>query len=278
MNSNNAQPLTGSGQSIRKAAGAVVVVTGAGGGIGAAVVTRLAADGWQVIATDVNANDVLLPDGQFDYPPRPFSLDVSKPEAIQELADLLHGEGSTVAGLVNVAGILQNVEPLIGFNPIAMRRVWDVNYFGAQTCIQVFGKFMKENGGGSIVNITSINAHKPLPLHAYAPAKAALAALTALAAGDLGRFGIRVNAVAPGFTLTPIMKNKIDTGARDGAAIERQTALSRLVETPEVAAAVSFLLSDDASAISGASIPVDAGWLATSHWMDMSEQLDRSDR
>jgi NAD(P)-dependent dehydrogenase (short-subunit alcohol dehydrogenase family) len=278
MSSKNTQSLKGSGQSLRKQSGAVVVVTGAAGGIGAAVVQRLATDGWHVIATDVSASEIQLPDGRFPHPQRSLCLDVSDAQAVQRLAELLQSEGSTVAGLVNVAGVLQNVEPLIGFDPVAMRRVWDINYFGAQTCIQAFGTLMKNNGGGSIVNITSINAHKPLPLHAYSPAKAALAALTALAAGDLGRFGIRVNAVAPGFTLTPIMKNKIDTGARDGAAIERQTALSRLVETPEVAAAVSFLLSDDASAISGASIPVDAGWLATSHWMDMSEQLDRQDR
>lgn len=162
MSSKNTQSLKGSGQSLRKQSGAVVVVTGAAGGIGAAVVQRLATDGWHVIATDVSATEIQLPDGRFTHPPRSLCQDISDAEAVQRLAELLQSEGSTVAGLVNVAGVLQNVEPLIGFDPVAMRRVWDINYFGAQTCIQTFGTLMKNNGGGSIVNITSIRSDGPI--------------------------------------------------------------------------------------------------------------------
>ena len=121
------------------------------------------------------------------------------------------------------------------------------------------------------MNITSINEHRPLPLHAYAPTKVALGALTTLTSGELGRLGIRVNAIAPGFTLTPILKAKIAAGKRDVKIIESHTALGRLVEPDEIAAVTSFLMSDDASAITGASIPVDAGWLATSHWMNFGD-------
>src|SRR5690606_4968706 len=117
------------------------------------------------------------------------------------------------------------------------------------------------------VNITSINELRPLPLYAYAPAKAALGALTQISAGELASKNIRVNAIAPGFTRTPTLQAKIDTGKRDVAALEAATAMSRLVEIEEIASVVAFLLSDDSSAVCGASIPVDAGWLTTSHWM-----------
>ena len=151
------------------------------------------------------------------------------------------------------------------------RRIWEVNYFGAVLCTQVFGGAMAQLGRGAIVNVTSINEHRPLPLHAYAPTKVALGALTQLTAGELGPEGVRVNAVAPGFTLTPLMQAKIAAGKRDVATLARHAALGRLVEPDEIAAVTAFLLSDAASAVTGASIPVDAGWLATSHWMNFRE-------
>jgi NAD(P)-dependent dehydrogenase (short-subunit alcohol dehydrogenase family) len=198
-------------------------------------------------------------------------MDVVQRADINHVASALGDAGAKVAGLVNVAGILQDVMAFLDMDVANQRRIWDVNYFGAEQCIQVFAPLMIANGGGAIVNITSINELRPLPLHAYAPSKVALGALTSLAAGDLGAKNIRVNAVAPGFTLTPIFKDKLETGKRDSGVIRSHTALGRLVETDEIAAAVSFLLSDQSSAITGVSLPVDAGWLSTSHWMNFQE-------
>jgi NAD(P)-dependent dehydrogenase (short-subunit alcohol dehydrogenase family) len=172
---------------------------------------------------------------------------------------------------VNVAGLLQDVTPFLAMDAERQQAIWDVNYFGAVSCIQALAPLMIEGGGGSIVNITSINEHRPLPLHAYAPTKVALGALTQLTAGEFGPKGIRVNAVAPGFTLTPIFKEKLETGKRNASVIEDHTAMGRLVETSEIASVISFLLSDDSSAITGASIPVDAGWMATSYWMNFRD-------
>lgn len=200
------------------------------------------------------------------------AMDVSDAQAVQRMASDL-AEAGPITGLVNVAGILQDVTSLLDMDDEAARRIWDVNYFGAQNCIQSFGRIMADAGKGSIVNITSINEIRPLPLHAYAPSKVALGALTTLAAGELGPKGVRVNAVAPGFTLTPIFEGKLSSGARSAAAIERHTAMRRLVRVDEIAAAVSFLLGDGASAITGVSLPVDCGWLATAHWMDFGDRL-----
>ena len=254
----------------RKAQGACILVTGAAGGIGCAVAQRLHNDGWTVIATDLSMAALqasLTPDERMEL----VELNVANGEQIETLANALATRPGGVAGLVNVAGLLQDVKPLLRMDAHSARRIWDVNYFGAERCIKSLAPLMIEAGSGSIVNITSINELRPLPLHSYAPSKVALGALTSLAAGELGSKGVRVNAVAPGFTLTPIFKDKLETGKRDASVIETHSALGRLVETTEVAAAVSFLIGDEASAITGISLPVDCGWLATSHWMNFRE-------
>lgn len=251
--------------------GHAVVVTGASGGIGLAVANRLHDDGWHVVATDLDTarlKDVFgARAGQAGL--QLSALDVTDHGAVDALAASLRERG--VAGLVNVAGVLQDVVPMLGMNDDMQRRVWEVNYFGAQHCLRVFAPLMTQLGAGAVVNITSINELRPLPLHAYSPAKVALGALTQLAAGELGASGIRVNAVAPGFTLTPIFEDKLATGKRSAAAIEAHSALGRLVGTDEIAAAVSFLMCDESSAITGVSLPVDAGWLVSSHWMNFRE-------
>jgi len=271
------ETMHGTGQSGRRDNGSYVVVTGASGGIGLPIVRRLRRDGWSVLATDYSDQLVEQMREEFGEDPKIHLavMNVAKRASIDAAARQLSDRSASVSGLVNVAGLLQDVKPLLGFDSDAQRRIWDVNYFGAEQCIQAFAPMMEKLGGGAIVNITSVNEIRPLPLHAYAPSKVALGALTALAAGDLGRLGIRVNAVAPGFTLTPAMQSKFDSGARNADLVKSHTALRRLVGIDEVAAAVSFLLSDDSSAITGISLPVDAGWLATSHWMNMSAILEQ---
>jgi NAD(P)-dependent dehydrogenase (short-subunit alcohol dehydrogenase family) len=269
----NSNPRRGAGQNARRSAGAAIVVTGAGGGIGLAVVQRLHRDGWTVVATDLNEAALASVSAEFanDARVRILAMDVTKVADIERVCEQLRDAKVAVAGLVNVAGVLQDVLPLLRMDTAAHRRVWDVNYFGAQQCLHGFVPAMIGGGGGAVVNITSINEMRPLPLHAYAPAKVALGALTQLAAGEFGPLGVRVNAVAPGFTLTPVFREKIASGKRNAAILEANASLGRLVETDEVAAAVSFLMSDESSAITGASLPVDCGWLVASHWMNFRE-------
>ncbi len=257
-------------------AGHTIVVTGAAGGIGLAITLRLLSDGWTVVATDINQEAMDAATSAVSAGPqlRFLHMDVADRSSVVAAASALSGNGQAVAGLVNAAGLLQDITLFLSMDEQQQRHIWNVNYFGSVTCTQIFGELMAGTGGGSIVNITSINEHRPLPLHAYAPTKVALGALTTLTAGELGPAGIRVNAIAPGFTLTPIMKAKIEAGKRDVRTIESHTALGRLVEPDEIAALASFLMSDDASAITGASIPVDAGWLAKSHWMNFAELQD----
>ncbi|WP_432974491.1 SDR family NAD(P)-dependent oxidoreductase [Dactylosporangium sp. CA-233914] len=234
-----------------------VVVTGAAGGIGASIAAELRILGRPVVATDIRETSDTI------------ALDVTSDHSVLALAERLGGE--PVAGLVNAAGVLQDVTSLLDPDPDQAELVWKVNYHGAMRCIRHLTPLMRP--GAAVVNITSVNAHRPLPLHAYAPAKVALEASTRLAAGELGSRGIRVNAVAPGFTRTPELVRRIEAGERDVASIERATALGRLVDPHEVAAVTAFLLGDSSTAVTGVSIPVDCGWLATAHWMDYGERL-----
>lgn len=258
-----------------RAAGARIVVTGAAGGIGSGIVERLLADGWRVLALDLTPASLEGLRARIGADDRlaVADLDVSSADAVERCAGDLAGRGVAVAGLVNAAGILQDAVPLLEMDLDHQRKVWDVNYFGAFHCTKWFGAMMAGNGGGAIVNITSINELRPLPLHAYAPSKVALGALTRLSAGELGAKSIRVNAVAPGFTRTPALQAKMDSGKRDARVLEKASAMGRLVEIEEIASVVGFLISDNASGVSGASIPVDAGWLTTSHWMNFGDLL-----
>ena len=137
---------------------------------------------------------------------------------------------------------------------------------GTYMSCAIFGSHMAEVGRGAIVNIASITSTNGVPLHAYAPAKAGVLSITQCLAGQWGHAGVRVNAVAPGYTQTPAIQAAIDRGDRDPKALAKQAALGRMVQTDEVANGIAFLLSEQASAITGISLPIDCGWLASVGW------------
>lgn len=253
------------------APGGAALITGGAGGIGLAIALRLQEEGWPVILCDIDEAALEKAQDACGGKARTLALDVSDKDALEAAAQGYDEEGLTVSALVNGAGLLQDVTTLEDLEPERNRRIWEVNYFGALYCTQVFAGRMAARGRGAVVNITSINEQRPLPLYAYAPTKVALGALTQLSAAEYGPSGVRVNAVAPGFTLTPLFKQKIEAGLRSTDALESHCALGRLVEPAEIAAAVAFLLSNDASAITGVSLPVDCGWLARSHHMNFHD-------
>lgn len=244
----------------------VVVVTGGGSGIGRATARRFAAGGDRVVVADIDAAggarvvaQIEAAGGAAEY----RHVDVAEEASVAALCDGVHADHGAAGVLVNSAGILQNVSAIATFDLAEHDRVWAINYRGTYLCCRAFATRMPGAGGGCIVNISSTSSHRSFPLHAYGPGKAAIDRLTSILAAELGEHGIRVNAVVPGYVLTEQMQARIDAGKRDPQMMYDQAALGRMVAPEEIADGIWFLCSDAARAITGISMPIDAGWLAT---------------
>ena len=120
---------------------------------------------------------------------------------------------------------------------------------------------MQKRGNGTIANLGSILSFMPYQVTAYTVGKAALKSLTEILAAEMGEKNVRVNAVAPGYVITPAMKARIESGHRDTSKMLQQNALPKLVTAKNVGDALWFLCSDEASAITGVTLPVDCGIL-----------------
>lgn len=238
----------------------VAIVTGANTGIGLAIAERFLADGWRLgYATQDNE---ARHEGPFrdlherygDERIRWVWGSVADPAVPERIVAETVEELGRLDALVNNAG-LSTAKPFLELTADDFDLTFDVDVRGSFLAAQAAARRMKEHGGGSIVNITSVHEHIPRPdFSVYAAAKAALGMLSRSLALELAEHGIRVNSVAPGVIATP--RNEADA-----ERLDPQVPLGRPGKPEEVAALVAWLCSDEASYVTGSSYLMDGGMI-----------------
>lgn len=244
----------------------VVIITGAGSGIGRESSILFAKEGAKVIVTDVDENagkgtvDNILKELEQDPDCTGDAffakLDISNREQLKQVVQDVLTRYGEIDVLINNAGIIKD-DLITKMTEEEWDRVIDIDLKGPFNCIQAVVNDMIKHGNGEIINISSIvGIYGNVGQVNYASAKAGLIGMTKTLAKELGKKGIRVNAIAPGFIRTP-MTSKVPDKILE--MMKEKTPLKRLGEPIDVAHTLLFLASDDAGFINGAVIPVDGG-------------------
>ncbi|MEM0898960.1 MAG: SDR family oxidoreductase [Pseudomonadota bacterium] len=236
-----------------------VLITGAARGIGYATAKRFINEGWRVIGMDVLADEIDASFHAFGSNHAHAVIgDVSKPDDVDRIVSETIDQFGSLDALVNNAGVA-DFAPALDHDYALWRHVMSINLDGPFLMTQAIVPHMKANGGGSIVNITSISGLRASTMRvAYGTSKAALAHLTKQYAAEFGEFGIRVNAVAPGPVETEMAKKVHSAEVRK--AYYDVMPIPRHAEERELANAIWFLSSDEASYITGHTLAVDGGF------------------
>ncbi|PRY79644.1 NAD(P)-dependent dehydrogenase (short-subunit alcohol dehydrogenase family) [Yoonia maritima] len=242
--------------------GKTAIVTGGGSGIGKAIVEELVAAGAKVLIADLNMDHAEELAANLGENARAFKVDTSKAEDVADMVQAAAEFGGTLDMLVNNAGVGGAAAPLGEYPIESWQKVIDVNLTGVFYGIRYgIPKMIETSGGGSIVNIASVLGSVGIANSgAYVAAKHGIVGMTKSAALEYGDKGIRINSVGPGFIKTPLLDENLDSDTM--AYLASQHATKRLGTPEEVAKLTLFLLSEDASFITGSYHLVDGGYTA----------------
>jgi 3-hydroxybutyrate dehydrogenase len=256
--------------------GKTALVTGSTSGIGLGIARALAAQGAQLVLNgfgDAAQVAALRADlaREFGVTVRYDGADMSQPEAIATMIDKALTEFGVIDVLVNNAGI-QHVAPVDEFPPERWNAILAINLSAAFHTVRLALPQMKRRGWGRVINVASAHALVASPYKsAYVAAKHGIAGFTKAVALEVAEAGITVNALCPGYVLTPLVQQQIpDTAKARGIsedAVVRDVLLhaqptKKFVTVGQVAAFATFLCSDDAASVTGAVLPVEGGWTA----------------
>jgi len=245
----------------------VAIITGAGQGIGEAYARRFAQEGAKVVVADINAEKgqavAASIGGEAVFEP----VDVSSEEDTKRLAKAVHDRFGRIDVLINNAAIFYGID---NFNSSYeyLRKIFDVNYFGTWLMCRAVFPYMEQQGSGSVINQSSsaawMHPNMPmpdgLPSFHYSVTKAAINAMTHFMAGSVGICGIRVNAIAPGPTLTEATKQGVPAEILE-MIVNMMMAIKQPLQPEDITGTAVWLASDDAKMVTGQCIPVDGGMI-----------------
>lgn len=249
---------------MKRFAGKIAAVTGAGSGIGRATALRLAAEGAEVAVLEISeaaGEETLRLIQDAGNSGRVIAVDVAETDSVREA----FGKMERLDVLVNNAGVA-HVGDVLVTRPEDMDRLYRVNVRGAYHCLHFGIPLMEKNGGGSIVNLASIASKVGLPdRFAYSMTKGAMLAMTLSVAQDFVKRGIRCNCVCPARVHTPFVDGFLARSypgqeAEMFARLSAGQPIGRMGRPEEIAALVAFLASDEASFITGSAYDIDGGF------------------
>lgn len=241
------------------------IVTGGAGGIGWEIGRRLAADGYRVIACDMvpglTAEPLPAADPAPGSPTLWRALNVTDHGEVGRVFSGIAEEFGGIDVLVNNAGI-QRHRGIEDLSWAEWEAVVNVNLHGVFNALQAAGRHMLgQEGGGRIVNISSVSARGSAGRAPYSTTKAAVIGLTSTAGAEWAARGVRVNAVAPGYVDTGVFRQGVEAGTLSLDTILGRIPAGRLARAAEIANAVSFLVSEQASYMNGQTLYVDGGFM-----------------
>lgn len=247
----------------------VALIVGGARGIGGSTSEAFAATGHVVVIADLDGQaaaglaERLDPSGVHALG---IPVDVTSRESVDAMVASVVARFGRLDAMVDCAGII-DPRPSAEVDDAAWQRLLAVHLDGTFRCARAAYPALVASGGGTIVNIASIAAHVGIPGRlSYTAAKGAIEAMTRTLAVEWAPDGIRVNAVAPGYTSTELVQQAIDSGRLDPDALVQRVPLRRLADPSEIASVVLFLSTSASSFITGQSIVADGGLIINTSW------------